>query len=220
MKKVILPIFLLTAISCQFLTTEEDTIGAYGIMKDATTNAPIESVLVTLTPVGYPNPLDNLPSTHTDSNGYYDIWLQGDRNDIEQVTKTSLSFERSGCISFSIDSSTNGYNNLNLSVNGEITLCNSMKGWELYAWRQTETDYFTLIYGTNAIKATDVITSDIRYLSGECLEKVKATKLNLIESVLENIPVGELLMYGGPPDGYDEPPTEVTDAIKTYCDFK
>jgi hypothetical protein len=94
----------------------------------------------------------------------------------------------------------------------------SMKGWDLYGWRESEADNFTLIAGTDRMKTIEEITSDGNVEYDGNWFKVKVTSVDSIKAVLTNLPDGELVHWVGAPPGFSELPDDLINEIKNYCE--
>lgn len=62
----------------------------------------------------------------------------------------------------------------------------AMKGFELYSWREGDTWMFSLVEGTNRLKTSAEIKSDVSRMAG----------VGRAREVLERLPPGETVSWG------------------------
>ena len=84
-------------------------------------------------------------------------------------------------------------------------LAGSMKGYELYSWQVREVWYFSLLVGTNRLKAPDEVFAP-------------ETRLEGLERELDKLPEGEQVFWSAQRVWNTTlPPDEMIDAIRAYC---
>ena len=103
----------------------------------------------------------------------------------------------------------------------------SMKGYELYSWTVGSEWYFTLMTGTNRLKAYDEITSGENTVSEDGWVKVTVAGVDSIKAVLGQVPAGEQVIWMGKErleqvQGIEGdltlPGREIVDEIEWYCE--
>ena len=84
----------------------------------------------------------------------------------------------------------------------------SMKGYELYSWKEGESWKFSLLTGTNRIKLYEEIRDPTYVIDG----------IENLQKELVNLSPGESLFWiSGRVPGVELPPTEVIETIRKYC---
>ena len=105
-------------------------------------------------------------------------------------------------------------------------LPDSMKGYELYSW-QTGSDWnFTLITGTNRTKSFDEIIAPGNSLGADGLVKISVNGVEDLKKVLQRLPKGESILWGGMDLGSQVmagmvyltfPPQQLINEVTAYC---
>jgi hypothetical protein len=100
-------------------------------------------------------------------------------------------------------------------------LPHAMKGYELYSWPVDDDWHFTLITGTNRLKAMEEITTGEDQIDPEGGVKISVTGVNAIKDTLARLPVGEQIFWVGGWYLYFDiltlPPQEIIDEVQVYC---
>ena len=105
-------------------------------------------------------------------------------------------------------------------------LPHSLKGYELYSWREDSQWHFTLITGTNRLKTIEEITSE-GDVSGTGWVKIQVVGADAIKNALSKLPQGEDIMWlEGPrseqaPPGDIEfmfPPEQIIDGVREHAE--
>ncbi len=73
----------------------------------------------------------------------------------------------------------------------------SMKGYELYSWREGDGWRFTLITGTNRLKTYEEITAPEDTVSAEGWVKITVTAVDALKALLARLPRGEWVFWAG-----------------------
>jgi len=81
------------------------------------------------------------------------------------------------------------------TINDIESLPRSMKGYELYSWKEGETWYFTLITGTNRNKSPEEITSGEDYISEIGFTRIKVADVKDLETIISKIPAKESVSW-------------------------
>lgn len=100
------------------------------------------------------------------------------------------------------------------------TIPASMKGYEMYSWREGGDWTFTLITGTNRLKTHDEITAVENEVDGDFL-KVTVRSLSGIKSLLDLVPANQSVAWISDPSrvkGFSMPPVGTVNDIKSHCD--
>lgn len=102
-------------------------------------------------------------------------------------------------------------------------LPHSMKGYELVSWKNDGEWNFTLVTGTNRQKTFEELISGDSYLTDDDYVKLTVEGENKISEILELIPAGETVNWGGinlngqVPSGtiyFSYPPQEIMNALQ------
>jgi hypothetical protein len=105
-------------------------------------------------------------------------------------------------------------------------LPSSMKGYELYSWQVGDVWDFTLITGTNRMKAFDEIITPENSVSADGFVKLSVAGVDDLKKLLALLPAGEQIVWGGMDLGGQVPagtvyltfpPQEMLDEMKSYC---
>ncbi len=105
-------------------------------------------------------------------------------------------------------------------------LPSSVKGYELYSWQVGEAWNFTLITGTNRMKAFDEIITPENSVTEDGFVKLSVSGVEDLRKLLTLLPAGEQIVWGGMdlggqvPEGtmyLTFPPQEMLDEMKAYC---
>ena len=83
----------------------------------------------------------------------------------------------------------------NLTLTMVDKLPRSMKGYELYSWKEGEQWQFTLITGTNRVKAVEEITSREDFISETSWVNIHLDDVNAVTYVLSKLPEGESVYW-------------------------
>ena len=100
----------------------------------------------------------------------------------------------------------------------------STKGYELYSWEEEGQWHFTLITGTNRIKALEEITATEDFTSETGWVKIQVVGEDMIKDVLSRLPEGESVFWcdelhigQSTETDFQLPPEQITDAIEEYA---
>ena len=74
-------------------------------------------------------------------------------------------------------------------------LPSSVKGYELYSWREGDDWYFTLITGTNRSKTSAEIGSQVEIIDENGWVKITVLGLQELELVLDRLPRSEQILW-------------------------
>jgi hypothetical protein len=105
-------------------------------------------------------------------------------------------------------------------------LPDSMKGYELYSWQAGEEWNFTLITGTNRNKSFEEIIAPENSYGDDGFLKLSVTGVAELKKVLDLLPSGEDIFWGGMdlggqvPSGtvyLTLPPQSIVDEVSQYC---
>jgi hypothetical protein len=105
-------------------------------------------------------------------------------------------------------------------------LPHSMKGYELYSWKDGQEWYFTLITGTNRVKRYEEIVSTDKVVTGTGWAKLSVRGAENLESMLSQLPDGETVTWisdrwlervGAPVGKIRLPSPEVMGEIESRC---
>ena len=98
-----------------------------------------------------------------------------------------------------------------------LTFSHSMKGWELYSWKNGNDWIYSILIGTNRLKSYDEVTTNEIIVTGK----------DSLKMVLDKFPEGEVIIWIGQhwlmkcwgSNYYDLslPPVDIIDEIKQYC---
>ena len=112
-----------------------------------------------------------------------------------------------------------------LSLTEVAKLPHSLKGYELYSWREGDQWHFTLITGTNRTKTVEEITSTENFISRTGWVKVHAAGADEIKDVLGRLPQGESIywcdeLHAGQTTGIDLqlPAEQIVSSIKEFAE--
>lgn len=118
-----------------------------------------------------------------------------------------------GCSNDSTQTQAPG-NSLDLNT---LTFSHSMKGWELYSWKNGDAWNYSILIGTDRLKSYDEVTTNEIIVTGK----------DSLKMVLDKFPEGEVITWIGQNwlmkcwgcNYYDLslPPTDIIDEIKQYC---
>ena len=107
-----------------------------------------------------------------------------------------------------------------------LPLPDSMKGYELYSWKDGQEWYFTLITGTNRVKPYEEIVSIDSVVTGTGWVKRTGQGTENLESMLSQLPEGETVTWigdrwlervGAPVGKIRLPGPDVMDKIESHC---
>ncbi len=103
----------------------------------------------------------------------------------------------------------------------------SMKGYELYSWREGSEWRFTLITGTNRLKTYEEITTPGDTVTAEGWVKITVTGVEALKALLARLPRGEWVFWAGEAWGEQthegaegnlaQPDQALVDDIARYC---
>jgi len=98
-----------------------------------------------------------------------------------------------------------------------LTFTHSMKGWELYSWKNGDDWNYSILIGTDRLKSYDEVKTNEIIVTGE----------DTLKMVLDKFPEGEIITWIGQGwlkrcwgnNYYDLslPPEEIIDEIKQFC---
>ena len=114
-----------------------------------------------------------------------------------------------------------------LTLTAVDILQHSMKGYELYSWKEGDRWHFTLITGTNRIKTMKEINSDEGFISEIGWIKIHVVGVDAIKYVLTKLPQGESVFWcdelhiGQTTEQNDLqlPPKLILDVIREHADI-
>jgi len=105
-------------------------------------------------------------------------------------------------------------NSLDLNT---LTFAHSMKGWELYSWKNGDDWNYSILIGTNRLKSYDEVTTNEIIVAGK----------DSLKMVLDKFPKGEVITWigqdwlkgswGSNYYNLSLPPGDIVDEIKQYC---
>lgn len=107
-----------------------------------------------------------------------------------------------------------------------LPLPHSMKGYDLYSWKDGQEWYFTLITGTNRVKRYEEIVSIDSVVTGTGWVKRTGHGTENLESMLSQLPEGESVTWigdrwleraGAPVGKIRLPGPDVMDKIQSHC---
>ncbi len=108
-----------------------------------------------------------------------------------------------------------------LTIDDITVLPDSMKGYELYSWREVAQWHFTLITGTNRNKTVEEITTGDNFVSETGWERIHVTGLEAIKTVIGKLPQKASVFWLGQPRAeptpgvnFDLPDAAAMDAIR------
>jgi hypothetical protein len=108
-------------------------------------------------------------------------------------------------------------------------LPDSVKGYDLYSWQSGEPWNFTLVTGTNRMKAFDEIIAPGNIVSADGFIKVSVTGVDELKKLLLLLPAGEDVLWGGMDLGGQVPtgtvyltlpPQDMIDELIVFCTSK
>ncbi len=108
-------------------------------------------------------------------------------------------------------------------------LPHSMKGYELVSWKNDGEWNFTLVTGTNRQKTFEELISGDNYFTGDGYVKLTVGGAERISEILELIPAGETVNWGGinlngqVPSGtiyFSYPPQDIIDTLQSIAKDK
>ena len=82
-----------------------------------------------------------------------------------------------------------------LSITAIDKLPHSMKGYELYSWKENSQWHFTLITGTNRNKTLEEIISHEDFISEAGWVQIQVVGVDAIKAVLSKLPKGEKILW-------------------------
>jgi hypothetical protein len=105
-------------------------------------------------------------------------------------------------------------------------LPHSMKGYELYSWQEDGQWYFTLITGTNRIKAYEEITSYHNIVTEDDWVNIRVQGVEELKTVIGRLPKNEYVFWivpqwlegtEGQPKPFMFPTKDIIENIREYC---
>lgn len=105
-------------------------------------------------------------------------------------------------------------------LNKPILLPASMKGYELYSWKESGHWHFTLITGTNRNKTPEEIIADANVEQTDWI-KITVAEADNLRVLLNRMPAGQNISWISQPTrvpGFSMPSAMVVSQIKNVCD--
>jgi len=102
----------------------------------------------------------------------------------------------------------------------------AMKGYDIYSWQIGNDWSFTLITSTNRTKSFDEITAPGNSVKSDGFVKISVSGIDDLEKVLQLLPEGQSILWGGmdlgteAPDGkvyLTFPPASLMSEVSAYC---
>jgi len=113
-----------------------------------------------------------------------------------------------------------------LSLTALDKLPHSMKGYELYSWKENGQWHYTLITGTNRVKTMEEITSEEDFISEIGWVNIHVVSVDAIKDVLSHLPKGESVFWCDElhigettgPNNLQLPSKQIVDSISEHAE--
>ena len=111
-----------------------------------------------------------------------------------------------------------------LSITSIEEFPHSLKGYELYSWKEEGQWHFTLITGANRIKTLEEITAEEDFISATGWVRIQVAGADAIKDVLSRLPEGESVFWcdeshvgQSAETDFQLPPESIANAIEDYA---
>lgn len=92
-----------------------------------------------------------------------------------------------------------------------------LTAFELYGWKESGKEFFTLVTLTEKEKTIEEITADDNKIDRPQWMRMKIESLDSIQFLLKGLPKKSLVIWKGSPEGYRQIESNKLDELFTYC---